>query len=494
MFKKILIANRGEIAVRIIRTCRDMGIKTVAVFGNSDRDSLHVRLADQCAPILSERRYGDKAEVLAIAKATGADAIHPGYGFLAEEADFAQMCADAGIAFIGPPPAVIERLRIKIDAIREVQAAGFPVPPNSGRSFAMEETETLLEAAHKMGFPLVVKSCKGGRGRGERVIHKAEDAVRLVGEAQREAMMIYGNGMMYLERVIAPSHHIAVQILADGQGNVIHLGEREGSITRHNQKLVEEAPSPSLTQPQREAVCAAAVEIARLFGYENVGTVEFLVNDKGEFFFSEIKARIQIEHPVTEMVTDVDLVAEQIRIAVGEPLRLKQEDVRISGHAMQVRINAEDPWRNYLPSPGRLTRYRLPGGLHVRVDTYGYVGANIPVRYDSLLAKLIVWGEDRPACLARLRRALEDFKIVGVQSNLPLHLHILNDPAFVAGTYNTGFLWRHKVGESSASAETRRDLAAAIAVAFALRNEMSRPVIPAPMQSGWHRSSRTIPG
>ncbi len=494
MFKKVLIANRGEIAVRIIRTCRDMGIRTVALYGNSDRDSLHVRLADECMPVTSELRYGDKDEVLALAKQTGADAIHPGYGFLAEEADFAQMCADAGVAFIGPPPQVTARLRNKIDAQEAVNRAGFDTPPHSETSFGAGDFALLQAAAADMGYPLVVKSCRGGRGRGERVVNSPDELAHKVDAARREARMIYGDENVYLEQVIAPSHHISVQILADGADNIIHLGEREGSLTRRNQKLVEEAPAPCLTDEQRHRICNAAVEIARLFNYQNLGSVEFLVDNEGNYYFTEIKARITIEHPVTEMLTGIDLVAEQLRIAGGEMLRFRQEDIRLAGHAMQCRINAEDPWRGFMPSPGQLERFRLPGGMHVRVDTYGYVGCQIPVRYDSLLAKVAAWGETRSECLRRLRRALEDFGVVGVQTNLPIYIHILNDPDFAAGVYDTAFMWRHKMGNTTDDDAIRRDLAAAVAVAFVLRNDHSRPVIPPHLQSGWHRSSRVIPG
>jgi acetyl/propionyl-CoA carboxylase alpha subunit len=499
MFQKILIANRGEIAVRIIRTCRDLGIATVALYSETDRDSLHVRLADECYPITSELRYGDKSEVLELAQACGADAIHPGYGFLAEEADFAQMCADAGIVFIGPPPEVIARVRNKLESMRAAAAAGFRTPEISARSYHAGEGDMLETAAAAMGYPLVIKSCKGGRGRAERVVMAPEALSQALGEARREGQMIYGSDVVYLERVIAPSHHISVPIIGDAAGALVHLGEVEGSLTRHNQKLLEESPSPHLTPETRAAILDAAVAIGRLFGYRNVGSVEFLVDNEQNFFFTEVKARILIGHPIAELITGADLVAEQIRCAAGEPLDMVQEmiDPHLGGDggfAMQVRINAEDPWRNYLPSPGTLERYRMPGGVAVRVDTYGYVGGTVPVRYDSLLAKVVVKGRTRDQALLRLRRALEDFKIVGVRTNLPLHLHILNDPEFSAGKYDTGFMWRHKVGASTADDAMRRDLAAAAAVAFALRNEMVRPVMPAQLQSGWHRSSRTIPG
>ncbi len=499
MFQKVLIANRGEIAVRIIRTCRDLGIATVALYSATDRDSLHVRLADECLPITTDLRYGDKDEVLALAVQCGADAIHPGYGFLAEEADFAQMCADAGITFIGPPPDVIAQVRNKLGTLALVEAAGYATPTHSPDSFTPDETEALEAAALKLGFPLVIKSCKGGRGRGERVVMEESELEPALAEARREGAMIYGSDIVYLERAVAPSHHIAVPIVADAYGNIVYLGEIEGSLTRHNQKLLEESPAPSLTQEQRDKVWRTAVAIAKLVGYQSVGSVEFLVDEQGAINFTEIKARIVIGHPIPEILTGADLVAEQLRCAAGEPLQLNQEEICAhldgrAGFAMQVRINAEDPWRNYLPSPGTLERFRLPGGMNVRVDSYGFVGCTVPVRYDSLLAKVIVKGRTRTQALLRLRRALEDFRIVGVQTNLPLHLHILNDPEFAAGKYNTGFLWRHNMGASTADEGMRRDLAVAAAVAFALRNEMARPIQPANLQTGWHRSSRTIPG
>lgn len=499
MFQKVLIANRGEIAVRIIRTCRDLGIATVAVYSATDRDSLHVRLANECLPVATDLRYADKDEVLALALQCGADAIHPGYGFLAEEADFAQMCADAGVTFIGPPPDVIARVRDKLGTLAQVEAAGLAVPPHSSASFRSDESEALEAAARKLGFPLVIKSCKGGRGRGERVVMNEAELRPVLAEARREAAMIYGSDIVYLERAVAPSHHIAVPIVADALGKIIYLGEVEGSLTRHNQKLLEESPAPSLSPGQREQVWRTAAAIARLVGYQNVGSVEFLVDEQGRIYFTEIKARIVIGHPISEMLTGVDLVAEQLRCAAGEPLQLNQDEICAhldgrAGFAMQVRINAEDPWRNYLPSPGTLERFRLPGGINVRVDTYGFVGCTVPMRYDSLLAKVVVKGTTRMQALLRLRRALEDFKIVGVQTNLPLHLHILNDPEFAAGKYDTSFLWRHKMGISTADAEMRRDLAAAAAVAFTLRKEMARPVQPVNLQTGWHRSSRTLPG
>ena len=494
MFKKMLIANRGEIAVRIVRTCRDLGIETVALFSAAERDSLHVRLADECYPVTSPLRYGDKQEVLEIARACGADAIHPGYGFLAEEPDFTEMCEAAGIAFIGPPPAVIAHLRDKVDTLGLVERAGYPTPPHSPCGFEGGEMAALEAEATRLGYPLVIKSCRGGRGRGERVISKPAQLAEDVGAAQREAAMIYGSDRMYLERAIPHSHNVSVQLVADRHGAIVHLGEREGSLTRHNQKLIEESPAPCLSQEQRERLWQTAIEIARLVKYEGVGSAEFLVDAEGNFYFTEIKARIQIEHPVSEMLTGIDLVEQQIRVELGEALSFTQADVNLSGHAIQCRINAEDPWQDYLPSPGVLERFRLPAGMHVRTDTYGYVGCTIPVRYDSLLAKVAVWGETRAQAIMRLRQALEDFNILGVSTNLPLHLHILNSAEFIAGKYDAHFMARHKFGIPAADETMRRHLAAAAAVAYALRNDLSRPTQPPRTQTGWHRASRTIPG
>ena len=493
MFKKLLIANRGEIATRIERTCREMGVATVALYTPADRDSLHVRLADEAMMLQSPLRYGDADEVLAIAKKLGADAIHPGYGFLAEEADFAERCAAEGIVFIGPPPALLRTLRNKVEAMETVKRAGYRVPLYAELPDEEVEATYLTQRAEEVGFPLVVKSARGGRGRGARVVMKADKLVDAVNAARREAQLIYGDARLYLERVIAPSHYLVVQILADQHGNMVHLGEREGSLLRHNQKLIEESPSPSIDQSQREALWAMALDIARLFHFQNTGAVEFLMDAAGNFHFTEMKARVQIEHGVSEMLTDVDIVREQLRIAAGEPLSKQQADIHMRGWAMQCRINAEDPWNDYLPSPGRLSRFRLPQGPCLRVDTYGYAGCEIPQRYDPLLANLMVRGENREVCLARLRRALGEFRVVGVQTNIPLHMQLVNDPRFVAGVYDTNFMARFRFDENHRSEETRRDLAAIAAVAYALRGRVGKPVAPQRIQTGWHRSARRLP-
>lgn len=496
MFKKILVANRGEIAVRVMRACRDMGIETVALYAPSERDSLHVRLADECAPVVSDLRYGDMDEVLEIAARTGADAIHPGYGFLAESPEFARRCAATGITFIGPPADVIEALQNKIGTMEAVRSAGFNVPPHSETAATSQEFGRLASMADELGYPLVVKACNGGRGRGSRVAVNRAMLAELAPVAHREAAKIYGSDQLYLEKVIAPSHYVAVQIVADKQGNMIHLGEREGSLLWHNQKLIEESPAPCLTPGQRARLWDAAIEIAKLFNYENVGTVEFLVDGEGRFYFTEMKARIQIEHPVSEMVSGVDIVHEQIRIAAGLPLHTDQAGVRLQGWAMQCRINAEDPWNNFLPSPGTLERFRLPGGPGVRVDTYGYAGCHVPMRYDSLLANVVTWADTREACIIRARRALEDFKVVGVQTILAMHLQILSDPDFIQGTYDTNYMrrWRREgAAHSGLDPRMARDLAAAAAVAFTLRHQSGKSTTPDRFAGGWHRSSRRLP-
>jgi acetyl/propionyl-CoA carboxylase alpha subunit len=493
MFKKILVANRGEIAVQVIRVCRDMGIQTVALFSSTERDSLHVRLADECMPVLSEKRYADADEVLAIAQRTGADAIYPGYGFLSEEADFIDMCAAAGIAFIGPPAEVVRACKIKLAMMALAEEAGYQTPVHSPEPATVAEMAKLTEMAAAVGYPLVVKSCSGGRGRGSRVVDRPENLAVVAEIAAREAERIFGNDKLYLERAISPSHYVVVQILADAHGNIVHLGEREGSVLLHNQKLIEESPAPCLNDEQRARLWAEAVEIARRVNYQGAAGVEFLVDEAGDFYFTEIKARIQIEHAVSGMVAGVNIVQEQIRVAAGDPLSFRQDEVELRGCAIECRINAEDPWHGFMPSPGTLRSFRLPGGPGVRVDTYGYAGCTVPQRYDPLLANVIVKAKSRPAAVQRLRRALQDFKIVGVQTNVPMHLQIVEHPAFVAGEYDTNFMRRLDFAEPDLDEETRRDLAVAVAVAFAARSDLSRPSVPDRVTSGWHRSSRRLP-
>ena len=495
MFKKILIANRGEIAVRVVRACRDLGIWTVALFDASDRDSLHVRLADECVEITSPLGYLDVQQTVELALATGAEAIHPGYGFLAEREDFSAACEAAGIVFIGPPSDVMAAFSNKIHMLKAAAAAGLTTPLHSSVSFQADEEDVYMAQAKKLGFPIVVKSCSGGRGRASRIVYRADELQRAVREAAAEGQMVFGTNQLYFEKMIRPATFLDVQILGDQYGTLIHLGERDGSIQRNNQKLLSEAPAPGLTPAQRARLHEMALQIARLFGYVNAGTIEFLMDSAGQFYFTEVKCRIQVEHPVTELATRRDLVREQIRIAAGERLGISQEDIRIRGTSMACRINAEDPWNNFLPSPGFLRRFRLPGGPYVRVDTYAYSGCNVSARYDPMLAKLNVWGETREDCMQRMRRALQDFAISGIQTNLPLFQRILDDSDFIAGEYDTGFLQRPLIrAQQEVSDGTLHDLAVIAAVAYQVRLQSQQPVTPERLLQGWHRSGRQLPG
>jgi acetyl-CoA carboxylase, biotin carboxylase subunit len=492
MFKKILIANRGEIAARIVRTCRDMGISTVALYEQPDRESLHVRLADECAELTSERGYLDKEAIIEIATRVGAEAIHPGYGFLAERPDFIERCEEAGLVFIGPPADVVSRLQCKIDALAEAHTAGYPTPDFSAGSYGPDEMAALRSEADWLGYPLVIKSCVGGRGRGMRLVNAPEELDEAVRWAQKQTHAVYGDLLIYLEKAFANAHTISVQVVSDNEGNMVHLGDREGSVQLGNQKLIEESPAPCLAQSQRERIWQVALDLVRMFRCRGAVSVEFLVDEAGEFYFTEIKTRIQTEHPVTEMVSGIDIVREQIRIAAGEPLGYRQEDVQLRGWAMQCMITAEDPWNDFLPSPGYLRRVRLPGGPNVRVDTYVYTRCHIPTRYDPILAKLVVWGQDREECRGRMRRALQDFTLIGVPTNLPYQQQILEHPDFIRGQYSTALL-TGPLPEHPSDDAYLRDLAVAAAIAFARRNLAFRPTMPDRLSTGWHRASRQLP-
>jgi acetyl/propionyl-CoA carboxylase alpha subunit len=495
MFKKILIANRGEIAVRIVRECRDMGIWTVALYDASDRDSLHVRLADECVELRSALGYLDGPQIIKIAQETGCEAIHPGYGFLAEQPEFVAACEQAGVVFIGPSSQVMTALRMKIELLETVKAAGFATTDHSSVSFHRHEQELYRAEAEALGFPLIVKACSGGRGRATRLVRDPAHLDKAVQQSATEARVVFGDDSLYLERAILPANFVDVQVLADQHGNMVHLGEREGSIQRNNQKLVCESPAPGLTQALRARLHDTALQIARLLNCNNAVTVEFLLDQNGNLYFTELKGRITVEHPVTEMVTRRDLVREQIEIAAGKRLSITQEDVRLRGAAIQCRINAEDPWNHYLPSPGVLHHFRLPGGPRVRVDTYGYSSCPVPVRYDPILAKLVVWGEDRPAAVQRMLRSLQDFVITGVRTNLPIFQRIMRDPDFAAGVYNTEFMRRPMLSApDDAPDEVLRDLAVAAAVAYAMRTQGRQAVMPQQFLQGWHRASRQLPG
>ncbi len=492
MFKKVLIANRGEIALRIIRTCRDMGIITIALYDESDRGSLHVRLADQSRKLTTPGGYTDGEAVLKIAQEMGADAIHPGYGFLAERSEFIEACEAAGVAFIGPSAKLVADLACKVDVMAAAEKAGFKTPPHSASRYGEGEMDAIRAEADRLGYPVIIKSCMGGRGRGARLVRTKEHLEDAVRHSQTESYTVYGDKHIYLEHALLPAHQIGVQVIGDREGNIIHLGEREGSIQVGNQKIVEEAPSPSLSQEQRGKLWDTAVQIARLFKFENAGTVEFVVDEAGEFYFTEIKPRLQIEHPITEMISQVDIVQQQLRIAAGEPLGMTQDDIILRGWSILCRVSAEDPWNNFLPSPGRLTAYRLPAGPYVRVDTYAYRGCDIPVHYDPLLAMMVVWGVTRDEAVRRAQRAMSEFSIAGVQTTVPLLQRVLDDPDFVTGQYSTAFAHRELTG-NLANDSDRRDMAIAAAIAYLVRNRAGRPVTPGRVRSGWHQDARRLP-
>jgi acetyl-CoA carboxylase biotin carboxylase subunit len=441
MFTKILIANRGEIALRVIRTCKEMGIKTVAVYSDADRESLHVKFADEAVnigPPLSRKSYLNMEKIIAAAKQTGAQAVHPGYGFLSENADFAGMCAAGGLEFIGPAENTHRLTGEKITALKIAAEAGIPVSP--GSEGALPSPEEAVRIAQKLGYPVILKASGGGGGRGMKVAGSKEELVRMLALARGEAVSAFKNPDIYLEKYIPEPRHIEFQVLADEYGNVIHLGERECSVQKRYQKLIEESPSPFLDQELREKMGKAAVRIMRSVGYTNAGTVEFLVDAGKNFYFNEINSRLQVEHPVTEMVTGIDLVRQQIVIAAGGRLEISQDEVKQKGWSIECRINAEDPENNFAPAPGTVKNLVIPGGFGVRVDTHLYSGYEIPPFYDSLLAKLIVWGEDRAQAISRMGRALNSFYIDGVKTTIPFHQKVMEDERFVKGEINTHFL------------------------------------------------------
>src|SRR5712672_63280 len=455
MFKKILVANRGEIALRVICACKELGIATVAVYSEADRNSLHVRFADEAVcigPPRSSESYLNIPHVISAAEITNVDAIHPGYGFLSENANFAKVCEASEITFIGPRPEIIEMMGEKDRARREVKSAGLPTIP--GSDGAIEGEEQLAKEAAKIGFPLILKAVAGGGGRGMRVVRKQEELLAAYETARSEAQQAFGTPDVYAERFIENPRHIEFQVLGDQHGKVIHLGERECSIQRRHQKLVEESPSPVLDAKQRKDLGAKVVKALEKIGYTNAGTVEFLMDQDGSLYFIEMNTRIQVEHPVTELVTGVDLIKAQIRIAAGEKMEDATGAVIPSGHAIECRINAEDPV-TFVPSAGRITTFQAPGGTGVRVDSAAYADAVIPPYYDSMIAKLIVKGRDRAEAIGRMKRALEMFVIEGIKTSIPLHRRILADPDFAAGRFDTHFIERlfagNDAGQSSKS-------------------------------------------
>ncbi|PZE22054.1 acetyl-CoA carboxylase biotin carboxylase subunit [Paenibacillus xerothermodurans] len=447
-FQKVLIANRGEIAVRIIRACRELGISTVAVYSEADRDALHVRLADEAyciGPTLSKDSYLNFTNIMSVATLTETDAIHPGYGFLAENADFAEICESCNITFIGPSPDAISRMGDKSVAKQTMKEADVPVIP--GSDGLVEDLDEAVRIGREIGYPVIIKATAGGGGKGIRIADNEEMLVQQITTAQQEAQKAFGNAGVYLEKYLTGMKHVEIQILADKHGNAVHLGERDCSVQRRRQKLVEEAPCPILTPDIRQRMGEAAVRAAKAVNYSGAGTLEFLLGPDGQFYFMEMNTRIQVEHPVTELVTQVDIIKEMIRIAEGEPLSFSQEDVRIEGWAIECRINAEDSTRNFMPSAGQIQFYLPPGGFGVRVDSAAYPGYTISPHYDSMIAKLIVWGKDREEAIQRMKRALSEFTIDGIHSTIPFHLKLMEHEKFIAGDFDIKFIEEHDVND-----------------------------------------------
>ncbi len=444
MFKKILIANRGEIALRVIRTCKELGIKTVAVHSTADNHSLHVHFADEdicIGPPNSKLSYLNMKQILAAAELTNADAIHPGYGFLSENAKFAEMCGENRMTFIGPSPDSIRSMGDKSSAKAAMKAAGVPcIPGSEGLVATLKDA---VAAANVVGYPVIVKATAGGGGRGMRVALNEEELKKLYPVAASEALANFGNGSLYLERYFTEPRHVEIQLMGDKHGNMVYLGERDCSIQRRHQKLIEESPSPAVSPEVREKMGKVAVAGAKGAGYYNAGTIEFLFDKDSSFYFMEMNTRIQVEHPVTEAVTGIDLVRAQILVAAGEKLEFSQKSITMAGHSIECRINAEDPWNDFRPCPGTITDFHLPGGMGVRVDTHCYSGYEVPPNYDSMIAKLIVHAPTREMAIARMLRALDEFVIMGIKTTIPLHKRILQHALFVKGQYTTKFLEQH---------------------------------------------------
>ncbi len=441
MIKKVLVANRGEIAIRVMRSCREMGIETVAVYSEADRKAMHVRYADDAWPIgpaPSAESYLKMEKIIEVAKQSGADAIHPGYGFLSENARFAELCQKEGIIFIGPSPYAINTMGDKITARKTMIAAGVPVVP--GTTEPIRDIKKAVEVIKEIGLPVMIKASAGGGGKGMRLVKREEDIVNAVSSARSEAKAAFGDDAVYIEKYISSPHHIEFQVLGDQHGNIVHLFERECSVQRRHQKVVEETPSPIMTQEVRMKMGADAVSAAKAVNYYGAGTIEFIVDDNLNYYFLEMNTRLQVEHPITERVVGVDLVKQQINIANGLPLPFAQEDLKQNGHAIEVRIYAEDPDNNFMPSPGVIKHITEPLGLGVRHDGYAYVGYEIPMYYDPMISKLIVWGETRQDAISRLKRALYAYKITGVKTSIPYLHRIMEVPAFIEGRYNTHFI------------------------------------------------------
>jgi acetyl-CoA carboxylase, biotin carboxylase subunit len=504
MFKKILIANRGEIAVRVIRACRELGILSVAVYSDIDRTALHVSMADEAYPIgaaPAAESYLNINRILEVAERCGADAIHPGYGFLSENAKFAQACAGAGIKFIGPSAASMEMMGSKTRARQEMEKAGVPFVPGTSR--ALESVQQAKDVAATIGYPVMLKAAAGGGGKGMRLVHAVQELQPALEAAQSEAQRSFGDSEVYLEKAIVNPRHIEMQVLADEHGNTVYLGERECSIQRRHQKVLEEAPSPLVDAEMRRRMGEVAVRVARTAGYCNAGTVEFLVDQDRDFYFLEMNTRLQVEHPVTELVTGLDLVHLQIHIAAGEKLPFKQEDILIRGHAIECRIYAEDPDNNFFPSPGKIETLLTPSGPGIRLDSGVYAGWTVPIDYDPLLAKLIGYGQDRQQAIARLVRALPEYFVAGIKTNLGLFRRILDDESFQSGRIDTGYLERLLKVEAGADADKKStaNIAAIAAAVFTMLDSTTKTVAngvasnhegsTGPAPSSWKRAART---
>jgi acetyl-CoA carboxylase biotin carboxylase subunit len=493
VLKKVLVANRGEVAVRILRACRELGLETVSVYSDVDRSALHVRYADESyllGPAPPRESYLSIERLLEIAERSGADAIHPGYGFLAENAEFAHACREAGLVFIGPRPEVIERMGNKVAAREVVQTAGVPVAPGTGPGLNDVELEA---AAQGIGYPLLVKATAGGGGKGMRLVRSKEELPAALAAARYEAEAAFGDGSVYLEGIIQGARHIEFQILGDQQGNIIHLGDRECSIQRRYQKLVEEAPSIALNDALRQEMGRTAVRVAKQVDYTSAGTVEFLLDSWGDFYFLEMNTRLQVEHCVTEVATGVDMVKEQLRIAAGQPLRLRQQDVRVRGWAIECRVTAEDPYNDFRPSIGRISGVYEPTGPGVRLDSGVYEGFQVSPYYDSLIGKLVAWDETRTAAILRMRRALDEYRIVGIRTTIPFHQELMNNARFIAGQFDTTFVEEGFVLVEEKLEEHLKVVAiAATLLTHNKRGHARRPVAPTVRrpESYWKMASR----
>ncbi len=489
MFKKVLVANRGEIAVRVLRACRELGLRTVAVYSEVDRNALHVRYADEAyciGPAPARESYLRMDRILDVATRARAEAIHPGYGFLAENDEFARVCAQAGLVFIGPPAAAMQAMGDKIHARRTVSKRGVPVVPGTYEPLRDDE---IIAAANQVGFPLFVKAAAGGGGKGMRRVERIEELASAIARARSEAESAFGDGTVYLERIIKPARHIEFQILADTRGNVIHLGERECSIQRRHQKMVEESPSVALDEELREKMGKAAVAAARAANYVNAGTIEFLLDKERNFYFLEMNTRLQVEHPVTELVTGIDIVKEQLRIASGRPLSYQQKEVQQRGWAIECRITAEDPYNGFLPSTGKILSLHEPTGPGVRLESALYEGFEVSLYYDPLIAKLCVWGPDRAAAIMRVKRALGEYKILGIATSIPFHQKLFQSTSFIGGHFDTTFLDERFAMEQGGSDERER-VAAIVAALLTHDRRQHALTIPPPTSStrgGWKR-------